>query len=129
MLQVYVRCFSAPLRMHHQSHVRYPTDIQFLAMFLLTIYSNCINCFNYSMLQIINASDFGLINDVFYIAPQEKIQRCNIRGTWWPWNGTIISNPPIWKCFVQKMTNFKAPIRWCTVQLENNLWLILFKLW
>ena len=24
MLQVYVRCFSTPLRVHHQSHVRYP---------------------------------------------------------------------------------------------------------
>ena len=55
MLQVYVSCFSTRLRVHHQSHVRYPTDIQFLAIFLL-IYSNCINCFNYSMLQIINIS-------------------------------------------------------------------------
>ena len=38
------------------------------------------------MLQIINVSDFGLVNDIFYIAPQEKIQGCNIRGTWQPSN-------------------------------------------
>ena len=30
------RCFSILLHVHHQSHVGYPIDIQFLAMFLLT---------------------------------------------------------------------------------------------
>ena len=80
------------------------------------------------MLQIINVSDFGLVNDIFYIAPQKKIQWCNIRETWWPWNGTIMSNPPIWKCFIQKLMKFKNPIRWCNILLENNLLLILFKL-
>ena len=36
MLQVYVRCFSTTLRVHHQLHARYPTHIRFLAVFLLT---------------------------------------------------------------------------------------------
>ena len=132
MLQAYFTCFSTPLRVHHQSHVQYPTDIQFLSHVLANIstvtisIASIIRCCN---LPIINVSDFDSVNDIFYIAPQEKIQRCDIRGTWRPWNGTITSNPPIWKCFIQKLTNFKAPIRWCTVLLENNLWLILFKLW
>ena len=40
MLQVYVRCFSTSLRVHHQSHVRYATNIQFLAMFLHGLLNN-----------------------------------------------------------------------------------------
>ena len=36
MLQVYVTFFGTPLCGHHQSHVRYPTDIQFLGIFLQT---------------------------------------------------------------------------------------------
>ena len=109
------RCFSILLHLHHQSHVGYPIDIQFLA-----IHSNCIKCFNYLLLQITNVSDFGSVNDILYIAPQEKIQWCDIRGTWRPWNGTITSNPSFWKCVIQQLTNCKTPMKGCTVLLENN---------
>ena len=69
--QVYVRCFSKPLRVHHPLHVRNPTDIQCLAMFLLYIYSNSINCFNYSNVQIINVSNFGLVT-ISFTQPHRK---------------------------------------------------------
>ena len=114
------RCFRYfYMIVQHQLHVRYPIDIQFLALFLL-IHNNCVKCFNYSLLQITDVSDFGSVNDIFYIAPQQKIQWCDVKGMWRSWNGTITSNPSSWKCVSQKLTNCKTPMRGCIVLLENN---------
>jgi hypothetical protein len=53
------------------------------------------------------------------ITRQEEIERCQIRGPWWPRNWASPSNPPTREPHVQRVTNDVAIMGRSTIMLKN----------
>ena len=80
-----------------------------------------------SVIQLIHISwNRGHIDQSFHKSPQKEIAWCEIWRSGWPGHEIVIilprpSNPSVWQCCVQKLSNPEAPVWWRPILLENEV--------
>ena len=80
--------------------------------------SQLLGCF----LWVIYVIDSSLVDPVFDITPEEKVQRCNIWRPGGPSSRTSTSNPGITKSGVKISSDVPGPVWRGSVLLEHQVW-------
>jgi hypothetical protein len=67
-----------------------------------------------------DTSHWRLVDLVLHVSPEEVIRGSKIRRSWSSCQWAITSNPPVWKCLVQKLPYSKCPVWRRTILLEDK---------
>ena len=73
-------------------------------------------------LEVVYVIDSSLVDPVFDIAPEEKVQRCEIWRPGGPSSRTSTSNPGITKSGVKISSDVPGPVWRGSVLLEHQVW-------